>query len=375
MPWHEWPDALREPDAAGIAEFAGRHARRMRFASYLQWLADRQFAAAARHARASGLALGFLRDLAVGAAPDGAEAWANPSAFARGASVGAPPDPFSTAGQNWNLPPPIPEALHASACAGFGELVAANMRHAGALRIDHVMGLSRLFWIPDGAAAADGAYVDYPLEALLAVLAIESARARCFVVGEDLGTVPEGFRERLAAVDVLSYRVLWFERDGAGFAAPSRYPAKAVACVSTHDLPTIAGWWTGADIAEKRSLGLLDADGAAGAQAERGAARHALADAMAEAGVTEGSPIDAGAPHDPGVTAALHRYAGASPSAVVLAAGRRPRRRNRGGQPARHRSRAPELAPQGRRRRRRAVGDACRARRQSPISPRARARR
>ncbi len=130
--------------------------------------------------------------------------------------------------------------------------------------------------------------------------------------------MPEGFRERLAAVDILSYRVLWFERDGAGFAAPARYPAKAVACVSTHDLPTIAGWWSGADIAEKRALGLLDAEGAAGAQAERGAARHALADAMAEAGVAEGSPIDAGAPHDPGITAALHRYACASPSAVVL---------------------------------------------------------
>ena len=150
------------------------------------------------------------------------------------------------------------------------------------------------------------------------MLAIESARARCLVVGEDLGTVPEGFRERLAAVDILSYRVLWFERDGAGFAAPSRYPANAVACVSTHDLPTIAGWWTGADIAEKRALGLLDADGAAHAQAERGAARHALADAMAEAGVTNGTPISTDAPHDPGITAALHRYAGVSTSAVVL---------------------------------------------------------
>ncbi len=318
VPWHAWPAALRKPDAAGVAEFALRHARRMRFASYLQWLADRQFAAAARHGRESGLALGFLRDLAVGAAPDGAEVWANPSAFAHGAAVGAPPDPFSTAGQNWGLPPPNPAALHASACAGFGELVAANMRHAGALRIDHVMGMSRLFWIPDGAAAADGAYVEYPLDPLLAVLAIESARAGCFVVGEDLGTVPEGFRERLAAVDILSYRVLWFERDGAGFAAPARYPANAVACVSTHDLPTIAGWWTGADIVEKRALGLLDAEGAAGAQAEREAARHALAEAMAEAGVTEGSPIDASAPHDPRITAALHRYAGASPSAVVL---------------------------------------------------------
>jgi glycogen operon protein len=233
-------------------------------------------------------------------------------------AIGAPPDPFSTAGQNWNLPPPNPATLMASACAGFGDLLAANMRHAGALRIDHVMGLSRLFWIPEGATAAEGAYVQYPLDVLLGVLATESVRARCLVVGEDLGTVPEGFRERLAAVDVLSYRVLWFERDGSGFAAPSRYPAKAVACVSTHDLPTIAGWWTGTDIAEKRSLGLLDADGAADAEAERLAAKRALADAIDKAGVAEGVPMDASAPHDAAVTAAIHRYACASPSAVVL---------------------------------------------------------
>jgi glycogen operon protein len=318
VPWYEWPSALRESDAPGTADFAGRHARRIRFALYLQWLADRQFDAAARHADASGLTLGFMRDLAVGAAPDGAEVWANPSAFARGVTIGAPPDPFSTAGQNWNLPPPNPGTLLASACAGFGDLAAANMRHAGALRIDHVMGLSRLFWIPDGATAADGAYVRYPLDALLAVLATESVRARCLVVGEDLGTVPEGFRERLAADDVFSYRVLWFERDGANFIAPARYPAKAVACVSTHDLPTIAGWWTGTDIAEKRSLGLLDSEDATGAQAGRLAAKRALADAIDQADVAEGASIDAGAPHDAGITAAIHRYACASTSAVVL---------------------------------------------------------
>ncbi len=175
--------------------------------------------------------------------------------------------------------------MAASSCTGFRELLAANMRHAGALRIDHVMGLTRLFWIPDGASAADGAYVEYPLEALLAALAAESVRARCLVVGEDLGTVPEGFRERLAAADVLSSRVLWFERDGAAFVAPSRYPVKAAACVSTHDLPTIAGWWSGADIDEKESLALLGADAAAAERAERQASKAALAEALDHAGV------------------------------------------------------------------------------------------
>ena len=200
VPWQAWPDALREPDSARNARLrAPACASHPDFALYLQWLADRQFDAAARAARASGLAFGFFRDLAVGAAPDGAEVWANPSSFARGVAIGAPPDPFARDGQNWNLPPPNPHALRASGCAAFGELLAANMRHAGALRIDHVMGLTRLYWIPDGAAAVDGAYVRYPLEALLRVLAAESVRARCLVVGEDLGTVPEGLRERLAA--------------------------------------------------------------------------------------------------------------------------------------------------------------------------------
>jgi glycogen operon protein len=336
-PWHRWPDDLRRPDAPGVADFARLHARPVRFAQYLQWLADRQLGAAAGHARATGLALGFFRDLAIGAAPDGAEPWANPEAFARGVSIGAPPDPFSPTGQNWGLPPPNPHAMAASSCAGFRELLAANMRHAGALRIDHVMGLARLFWIPDGASAADGAYVEYPLEALLGALAAESVRARCLVVGEDLGTVPEGFRERLAAADVLSSRVLWFERDGAAFVAPSRYPVKAAACVSTHDLPTIAGWWSGADIDERESLALLDADAAAAARAERQASKAALAAALDHAGVVEATapgatpgavppapPATIGAtmatttPHHAGITAAIHRFVGLSPAALVL---------------------------------------------------------
>lgn len=291
---------------------------RVRFALYLQWLADRQFGAAAHDARTSGLALGFFRDLAIGAAPDGAEVWANPSAFVRGVAIGAPPDPFSTAGQNWNLPPQNPLSLMSSGYGGFGDLLAANMRHAGALRIDHVMGLSRLYWIPDGATPADGAYVQYPLDALLGVLAIESVRARCIVVGEDLGTVPEGLRERLSAVDALSYRVLWFERDHSGFTTPSRYPAAAIACVSTHDLPTMAGWWTGADIAEKASLGMLDANGAAAERAERMVTKGALAEAIDAAGVAGNVSIETGTPYGTAVTSAIHRYAGATSSAVVM---------------------------------------------------------
>jgi 4-alpha-glucanotransferase len=192
------------------------------------------------------------------------------------------------------------------------------MRHAGALRIDHVMGVARLFWIPDGAGATAGAYVRYPQDDLLAVLALESHRARCLVVGEDLGTVPEGLRERLAAADVLSYRILWFEREGSAFKPPSLYPPKAAACISTHDLPTIAGWWAGADVDEKEALGLLDDAGATRARAERQADKRALVDALGEAGVAAGTPVDPAALHTPAITAAIHRYACASPSALVL---------------------------------------------------------
>ena len=318
-PWQDWPAGLRAPDAPDVAAFAAHHRRRVRFALYLQWVADRQLATATAHARSSGLTLGLYRDLAVGAAPDGAEAWANPAGMlARGVSIGAPPDPFSPDGQVWALPPPIPRVLTASGYTGFRELLAANMRHAGALRIDHVMGLARLFWIPDSGIARDGAYVQYPLDDLIAVLAQESQRASCVVVGEDLGTVPDGFRERLDAADVLSYRIVWFEREGKAFLPPSRYPAKAAACVSTHDLPTIAGWWTGADVREKRDLGQVDDDGAAAARAERLADKRALAAALADAGVVQDAAIDPLGPHNASITAAIHRYAAQTSSALLL---------------------------------------------------------
>ena len=231
VPWQRWPAGLRRPDAADVRAFAERHARAVRFACYLQWQADRQLENAAAGARAAGLELGFCRDLAVGAAADGAETWAQPDLYASGASIGAPPDPFASAGQNWNLPPPIPHAMTADACTAFRALVASNMRHAGALRIDHVMGLLRLFWIPDGGTPRDGAYVRYPFDSLVAALALESRRAHCLVVGEDLGTVPPGLRERLAEAGLLSYRVVWFERDDAGLhrsgavSGPRRPPA------------------------------------------------------------------------------------------------------------------------------------------------------
>jgi glycogen operon protein len=290
----------------------------VRFALYLQWLADRQLGEAAATARASGLAFGFCRDLAVGAAPDGGEAWATQASLARGVSIGAPPDPFAEGGQNWNLPPPLSDAHLDDGYAAFRDLIRANLRHAGALRIDHAMALSRLFWIPDGAPGSAGAYVHYPLDDLLGVLALESVRARCAIIGEDLGTVPVGFRERLARADVLSYQPLWFQRDGDAFLPPSRYAAKAVACVSTHDLPTFAGWWNGADFSERRQLGLIDDAMMRSAAGDRQREKEALAEAVRASAPGTHAAFDPALAHSADSTRDVHRFVGATPAMLVL---------------------------------------------------------
>lgn len=313
--WWHWPEELRHPEAAGIPAFATAAPDLYFFQLYMQWQADRQLAAAAAAGREAGVGIGFYRDLAVGTAPDGAEAWANQAAYVRGVSVGAPPDAFSATGQVWCLPPPNPVAPGRIWLDTFAELLAANMRHAGALRIDHAMGLSRLFWIPDGAPGAMGAYVYYPTEAMIAELSLESHRARCLVIGEDLGTVAPGFRDRMADANILSYRVVFFEREknGLGFDPAAAYPEKAVACVGTHDLPTLAGWWQGAEIAERRALGSFTEEEADQAEADRALERVKLAEAL-------GQPALADQPEaSPALVAALHRFLAATPSMLVVA--------------------------------------------------------
>lgn len=227
--WRSWPEEFRHPSAATAAP------TRVDFFRWLQWRIDEQLAGAADE-------ITLVSDLAVGFDPDGADAWEFQDVLAAGASVGAPPDAFNAAGQDWGLPPFDPGALRTVGYRPFIETLRAAFRHAGGVRIDHVMSLFRLFWVPHGGTPADGSYVRYPSSDLLDIVARESRRAGAFVVGEDLGTVEDGVREELAARQVLSYRLFWFE---AG--APSTYPERALAAVSTHDLPTIAGVWTGAD--------------------------------------------------------------------------------------------------------------------------------
>ncbi|MBS1188595.1 MAG: bifunctional 4-alpha-glucanotransferase/malto-oligosyltrehalose synthase [Rhodocyclaceae bacterium] len=256
--WPAWPPAYRSPDAAEVGAFAAAHGEDIEFAIYLQWLADGQLAGAAAQARGRGLGLGLYRDLALGADGGGAEAWAWQGVYAQGAHIGAPPDAFNRRGQDWGLPPPIPERLREAAYRPFIAMLRANMRHAGALRVDHVMGLSRLFWVPAGSPPTEGAYVRYPLEELMGIVALESVRNRCLVIGEDLGTVPGDLREKLAAGAILSCRTLYFEREADGGLKPaSAYPRLALATVTTHDLPTLAGFWQGWDIEEQGRLGLF----------------------------------------------------------------------------------------------------------------------
>ncbi len=255
--WPAWPEAYHDPAAPEVAHFAAAQAERVEFYEYLQWQAELQLAAAGRRAAELGLGVGLYQDLAVSVDRGGAEAWANQDLYAIAASVGAPPDDFNLRGQDWGLPPLAPERLRAAAYAPFVATLRANMRHAGALRIDHVMALARLFWVPQGGEPRDGGYVRYPFEDLVGIVALESQRNRCMVIGEDLGTVPDEVRATLARVGVLSYRVLLFERQHSGeFKRPAEYPADALVTAATHDLPTLAAFWEGRDLALRQELGL-----------------------------------------------------------------------------------------------------------------------
>ena len=278
----DWPEKYRSSGSPGVAEFAEKQAHAVRFHLWLQWIADSQLKEAAE--AASGMAIGLYRDLAVGASPGAAEVWSNPESLVAGASIGAPPDILNRSGQNWGLPPLHPVRAREQAYRGFIDVVQANMRYAGGLRIDHAMALLRLYWIPNGNEPRDGAYVHYPTDDLIGILALESHRHRCLLVGEDLGTVPEGFRERMAEANILSYRVLFFEKDEKAFLPPEEYPYLALSVAGNHDLPTILGWWQSSDIALKERLGLFP-DGAEDARKERERDRQSLLRALQEQGL------------------------------------------------------------------------------------------
>ncbi|WP_109032897.1 4-alpha-glucanotransferase [Streptomyces rubrogriseus] len=308
--WHRWPEGLRDPRSADTDRARRELMDRVDFHSRLTWLTDTQLTAAQRTAREAGMPVGIVHDLAVGVHPRGADSWAQQEYFAAGMSVGAPPDAFNSRGQDWGLPPWRPDRLAASGYAPFRELLRGLFRYAGALRVDHVMGLFRLWWVPEGRPPTEGTYVHYDAEAMLAVLVLEARRAGAVVIGEDLGTVEPGVREALRERGVLGTSVLWFERDWTGDGRPlppERWRADCLATATTHDLPSTAARLTGEHVELRDRLGLLTRP----LEVERAEAAADTAEwleVLARLGLLRGTGGDTGTPAEEAEIQAVHRF-------------------------------------------------------------------
>ncbi len=322
--WPAWPESFRDTQSEAVRDFARRNAQRIDYFLYLQWQADCQLGSAQRHAIALGLPIGLYRDLAVGANSGGADTWINRRLHAPAVRIGAPADEFNAKGQDWGLPPFIPHRLVEARYQPFIDILRASMRHAGALRIDHVMSLMRLFWIPaQSSSPGEGTYVAYPFDDLLGILALESRRNRCLIIGEDLGTVPERVRTALKALGALSYRSLYFERaDDGEFQPPERYPEQALVTVSTHDLPTLRGFWQGADLTVRHELDMFPSEALRARQTvERAQDRVRLLLALERAGLAEpGTSLRAGAMPDVDdlLVQGVHRFLARTPARLLM---------------------------------------------------------
>lgn len=322
--WVDWPESYQIPTSEAVGEFRRRHMQRVRFFQYLQWLAADQMCALMKQTQEARMPIGFYHDLALGSDRYGADGWRSQGVLALNADCGAPPDAFAPEGQNWGFPPLDPLRLRASGYQYVIELLRKNLRYGGAIRLDHVMALFRLFWIPRGLPASMGTYVHYRDEELLAILALESVRANTVVIGEDLGTVPDWVRHRLEAAGVLSYRVLYFERTHSGaWKPPAHYPAQALAVVTTHDLATLSGYWEGADIEARFSLSLVPSEQARSAMlSERQWEKAGIVAALQSEGL-----LPPGVSNDPAqvpsmtveLVEAIHQYLARSPAWMVLA--------------------------------------------------------
>jgi 4-alpha-glucanotransferase len=316
--WRDWPAPFASPDAPGVALFAREHARDIAFHAFCQWLADASRAEAQRAAKEAGMPIGLIADLAVGTDGGGSHAWSRQAEIITGLSVGAPPDVFSPLGQDWGLTAFSPLAMREGGFAAFLELLRAAFRHAGGIRVDHAMGLQRLWVVPQGAGPAEGAYLHYPVDDLVRLLALEAHRHVALVIGEDLGTLPEGFHGRMADAGILGMRVLWFEQDWDGaFRPPHAWSRDAVALSTTHDLPTVVGWWQGRDIAWRERLGRFPSpDTARQEQERRDRDRGSLWRTMLESGAATG---DQPSPDQPdAVLEAVPAHLGATATALAI---------------------------------------------------------
>jgi 4-alpha-glucanotransferase len=320
--WRNWPEALRDPRSPEVEAFAEAHRHEVDFHLFLQWLAAKGLSHAQHAATEAGMAVGLIADLAVGCDSAGSHAWSYRDDMLHGVSVGAPPDLFNQAGQAWGLTTFSPRAMRTQGFSAFIDMLRAAFAHAGGIRIDHILGLRRLWLVPEGESARNGAYLRYPLEDLLRLIALESWRHRAIVIGEDLGTVPPGFRERLDEHGLAGIRVLWFEgaHDGKGFKPPQAWDRNAVGTTTTHDLPTVAGWWRGSDITWRNRIGqtMARADGRdaeQAAQEERAAERALLWRAFQQAGVAA-PDVEAPPPGEAPVDEAL-AFVAATPGPLV----------------------------------------------------------
>jgi 4-alpha-glucanotransferase len=321
--WPDWPKQLLSPGVA-VREYGRRHRKRVRFYQYVQWVAAEQLSELKRLTGRIPMPIGLYHDLALGVAGTGADAWIYQQVLALAVDCGAPPDPLGPEGQNWGLPPVDPHRLRANRYDMFIRLLRNNLRFGGAIRLDHVMSLFRLFWIPQGQPASTGTYVHYPFEDLLAITALESVRAKAVVIGEDLGTVPDWVRDQLNHAKILSYRVFYFERTRDGsWKTPDEYPAQALAVVGTHDLPTATGYWSGEDLRVRAGLGGF-ADEAARRKAwdererEKGMILGVLKrEGLLPDGVTE--DVASVPEMTPALCRAIHVYLARTPSWIVIA--------------------------------------------------------
>lgn len=308
--WRDWPLPYQNPYSDEVRQFKKDHPEEILFHKYLQWQVEVQLTEVQEWAAYKGAAIGLYHDLALGCDPWGADTWAFKDFTISGFTVGAPPDDFAPQGQEWGFYPPRPDAYRQDGYRHFGKEIGNNASPGGALRIDHAMRFSRLFWIPTGLPAAEGVYVRYPLKEFLKVLALESVRRRTLIIGEDLGTVPEGFRETLRQWGIFSYRLFYFEKDEQGrLLDPQAYPEEALASVSTHDLPPLAGFWTLEDIRLRRTLGLIpDDDQLQRALADRIREKRRMIDRLRELGfLTDEAAKVLHAQKEPLVTEDLHR--------------------------------------------------------------------
>lgn len=316
--WRTWPEPFRRPESSTVQAFVTAHAQEVALHAYMQMLADQSLAAAHRTARDAGMPMGLIADLAVGADSGGSQCWGRQSETLLGLTVGAPPDLLSYQGQNWGLAAFSPRGLAQNGFGAFIEMLRTAMRHAGGVRIDHAMGLARLWVVPDGASSRDGAYIHFPLEDMLRLVALESHRMRAVVLGEDLGTVPEGFAEKLVDANILGMRVLWFVRDHAqNFIPPQYWSHNAAAMTGTHDLATVAGWWAGRDLEWRHRLDLFgNSENDHRENTARHVDRSALWQAFCDRGVASGTPPSPSMPD--AVLDAAARYVASSPCSLVI---------------------------------------------------------